>query len=128
MFGLKKKTNYGLELMIFLAKNFGKGPISLKEITKKKKLPYKFLEQIVIPLREAGVVGAKEGKGGGYFLPRKPSEISVAEIVEILEGPVEVGRCFACPIARVCGQKDFWGQVGDKVKEAIEGKTLADLT
>jgi len=128
MFGLKKKTNYGLELMIFLAKNFGKGPIALKEIAKKKKLPYKFLEQIVIPFRGAGLVEAKEGKGGGYFLTKKASEISVAEIVEILEGPVEVGRCFACPIARTCGQKDFWGQVGDKVREAIEGKTLADLT
>lgn len=128
MFGLKKKTNYGLELMIALAKNFSKGPISLKEIAQKKKLPYKFLEQIVIPLRESELVKAKEGKGGGYFLKRKPKEIAVAEIVEVLEGPVEVGRCLACPIAKVCGQKDFWGQVGEKVKEAIEGKTLADLT
>lgn len=128
MFGLKKKTNYGLELMIFLVKNFGKGPIALKEIAEKKKLPHKFLEQIVIPLREAGFIGAKEGKGGGYFLERKPKEISVAEIVEILEGPVEVGRCIACPIVKICGQKDFWGTVGDKVREAIEGKTLVDLT
>lgn len=127
MFGLKKKTNYGLELMIFLAKKFGQGPVALKEIAQKKKLPYKFLEQIAIPLRSAGLVEAKEGKGGGYFLKRKPEEISVAEIVEILEGPVEIGRCIACPIAKVCGQKDFWGQVGDKVRETIEGKTLADL-
>lgn len=127
MFGLKRKTNYGLELMTFLAKNIGKGPISLKSIAKKKKLPYKFLEQIVISLREAGLLEAKEGKGGGYFLTRKPSEISVAEMVEILEGPVEVGHCFGCPIARICGQKDFWGKVGDKVREAIEGKTLVDL-
>ena len=127
MFGLKKKTNYGLELMIFLGKNFGKGPIALKEVAKAKKLPFKFLEQIAIPLRESKLVEAKEGKGGGYFLKRKPKEISVAEIVEVLEGPVEVCQCFACPIANVCGQKDFWGEVGDKVKKAIEGKTLKDL-
>lgn len=129
MFGLKKQTNYGLELMIYLAKNFGQGPIALKEIAQKKKLPYKFLEQIVILLRGAGLVEAKEGKGGGYFLKRKPRKTSVAEIVEVLEGPVEVGRCVACPIAKICGdQKKFWGQVGNKVREAIEGKTLADLT
>ena len=64
---------------------------------------------------------------GGYFLKKKPREIPVAELVEILEGPVEVGRCLDCPIAKICGQKDFWGTVGDKVREAIEGKTLADL-
>lgn len=128
MFGLKKKTNYGLELMIYLAKNFGKGPIALKEIAQKKKLPHKFLEQIIISLREAGLVEAKEGKKGGYFLKKKPRGISVAKIVEILEGSVEVCHCFTCPIARDCSQKDFWGQVGDKVRKAIEGKTLADLT
>jgi len=128
MFGLKKKTNYGLELMLYLAKNFGKGPVTLREISQKKRLPYKFLEQIVIPLKNARLIESREGKGGGYFLKKKPEDISMTEIVEVLEGPVEVCQCFTCPIAKVCGQKDFWGQVGDKVKEAIEGKTLADLT
>lgn len=128
MFGLKKKTNYGLELMIFLAKRFGQGPVALKEIAQKKKLPYKFLEQIVVPLRKAGFLAAKEGKGGGYFLAKKPEEISLAEVVEVLEGPVEVGRCWVCPMARICGpQKDIWSKVGEKVRKTIEGKTLADL-
>ena len=128
MFGLKKKTNYGLELMIYLAKNFGKGPIALKTIARKKKLPYKFLEQIVISLRNSRLVEAKEGKTGGYFLARQPMKISIAEIIEVLEGPVEVGRCSACPMARICGsQKDFWSQVGEEVKKVVQGKTLSDL-
>lgn len=129
MFGLKKSTNYGLTLMIYLAKNFGQGPIALKEIAKKKKLPFKFLEQIAMSLRESKLVEAKEGKGGGYFLKKKPKDISVAEIVEILEGPVQIGQCFDCPMTSICGgQKDLWGEVGDKVKKAIEDKTLEDLT
>ena len=127
MFGLTKKTDYGLELMIALAKNFNKGSISLRKIAKAKKLPFKYLEQVVIPLREAGLIKAKEGKGGGYFLKKSPKKISVAQVVEILEGPVEVGACFGCPKATVCGQKDVWVEVRDKVKETIEGKTLADL-
>lgn len=128
MLGLKRKTNYGLELMIALAKNYQQGPTSLRKIAKEKKLPYKFLEQIVIPLREAELVKAKEGKGGGYFLKKDPAKVSLAEIVEVLEGPVKVGQCFACPMAQVCGdQKDVWSEVGEKVKETIEGKTLADL-
>jgi len=127
MFGLSKKTDYGMELMIALAKNYRQGLLSLRQIAKQKKLPFKYLEQVVIPLRESGLIKAKEGKGGGYFLKKSPKKISVAEIVEALEGPVEVGACFGCPKATICGQKDVWAEVGDKVKKTIEGKTLADL-
>jgi Rrf2 family protein len=127
MFGLSKKTDYGMELMITLAKNYRQGPLSLRQIAKQKKLPFKYLEQVAIPLRESGLIRAKQGKGGGYFLKKKPEKISVAEVVEILEGPVEVGYCAGCPKIADCGQKDVWTEVGDKVRETIEGKTLADL-
>lgn len=127
MFGLTKKADYGLELMIALAENYGQGPIPLRQIAKAKKLPFKYLEQVVVPLRESGLIEAKEGKGGGYFLKKSPKKISIGEIVEVLEGPVEVGYCLGCPKAAICGQKDIWVEVGDKVRETIEGKTLADL-
>ncbi|OGV89838.1 hypothetical protein A2Z41_03645 [Microgenomates group bacterium RBG_19FT_COMBO_39_10] len=127
MFGLTKKTDYGLELMIALAKNYGQGPIALRQIAKQKKLPFKYLEQVIVPLREIGLIEAKQGRGGGYFLKKQPQEVSVAEIVEILEGPVEIGACFGCPKAMICSQKDVWTEVGDKVRETIEGKTLKDL-
>jgi len=127
MFGLTKKADYGLELMIALAKNYDKGPVSLFKIAKEKKLPLKYLEQVVLNLRKAGLIKAKEGRGGGYFLKKKPKDISVAEVVEVLEGPVEVGACFGCPKATICGQRDVWVEVGDKVRETIEDKTLADL-
>lgn len=127
MFGLTKKADYGLELMIALAKNYDKGPVSLFKIAKEKKLPLKYLEQVVLNLRKAGLIKAKEGRGGGYFLKKKPKDISVAEVVEVLEGPVEIGACFGCPKATICGQRDVWVEVGDKVRETIEDKTLADL-
>lgn len=127
MFGLSKKTDYGMELMITLAKKYRQGPLSLRQIAKQKKLPFKYLEQVVMPLRESGLIGAKEGKGGGYFLKKSPKKISIAQIVEILEGPVEVGYCVGCPKAAICGQKDIWTEVGDKVRKTIEDKTLADL-
>lgn len=127
MFDISKKTDYGLELMIYLAKNFGQGPVSLKTIAKEKKLPFKFLEQVVTPLREAGLVAAKSGQRGGYFLKEKPENVSVAQIVELLEGPVQVGACFGCPKIADCGPKEVWAEVGDKVKKTIEGKTLKNL-
>ncbi len=127
MFGLTKKADYGLELMIYLAKNYDQGPISLRLVAKKKKLPFKFLEQVVTPLREANLIDAKEGRGGGYLLKKEPKKISIGEIVEVLEGPLEVGACLGCPKAQICGQKDVWTEVGDKVRKTIEDKTLADL-
>ncbi len=74
MFGLTKKADYGVELMIALAKNFGQGPLSLRQIAKDKKLPHKFLEQVVTPLREANLIDAKEGRGGGYYLKKNPKK------------------------------------------------------
>ena len=55
------------------------------------------------------------------------AKLKNGEIVEILEGPVKVGACFGCPQAAMCGQKDVWSEVGDKVRQTIEGKTLKDL-
>jgi Rrf2 family cysteine metabolism transcriptional repressor len=127
VFGLNKKTDYGLELMIALAKNFGHGPFSLRQIAKAKKIPFKSLEQIAMPLRDAGLIEAKEGRGGGYYLTKKPKKISVAEVVEVLEGPVMLGACFNCPKAAGCGQKDVWTEVGDKVRQTIRNKTIKDL-
>jgi Rrf2 family cysteine metabolism transcriptional repressor len=127
MFGLSKKVDYGLEMMVVLAENHGQGPLSLRQIAKKKHLPFKYLEQVAGPLREANLIKAKEGRKGGYFLKQLPSKISVAKIVGVLEGPVEVGFCAGCSKAAFCGQKDVWTEVGEKVRETIEEKTLADL-
>ena len=113
--------------MLYLAKDKTKKPISLKEIAKKKKLPLKYLEQVALKLKEAGFLVSKEGKGGGYILTFKPKEITVADIVEVLEGPVEVGSCAGCPSASLCGQKTVWQDLGEKVRETMEAKTLEEM-
>jgi Rrf2 family transcriptional regulator, cysteine metabolism repressor len=127
MFDLKKKTEYGLQLMIALARRYHQGPLSLRRIAKEEKLPYKFLEQLVFPLRLAGLVEAKEGKAGGYFLVKSPGKISVAQIIEVLEGPMQLGHCLDCPKASSCGQKDIWGEIGEKILQTMKNKTLKDL-
>lgn len=127
MLALTKNIDYGLDLMIVLGKNFNKGPVSLSKIAKEKKIPYKFLGKLALILKQAGLVEAKEGKGGGYFLKENPSKISVADVVEVLGGPIEVGHCSGCSRMSVCGQKDVWAEVGDKVRETIEEKSLKDL-
>jgi Rrf2 family transcriptional regulator, cysteine metabolism repressor len=127
MFDLKKKTEYGLQLMMALAKRYSQGPLSLRQLAKEEKLPYKFLEQLVLPLRIAGFLEAKEGKAGGYFLTKPPAKISVSQVVEALEGPMDLGHCLGCSKAGTCGQKDIWSEVGEKIRQAMKGKTLKDL-
>ena len=131
MFSLTKKTEYGLQLMVFLAKHFGQEPIPLKQIAKKKHLPYRFLSQVAQDLKKAGLVATKEGLGGGYLLAKKPSQIEVAKILEVLEGPIELVECLqqesACPWSAVCGQKAMFVQMKGSLKKIIESHTLADL-
>ncbi len=127
MFNLNKKVEYSLELLTFLAKQETKDPVGLKKIAEEKDLPYKYLEQIARELRDAGFINSKEGKGGGYFLADKPSNIAIADIVTVLTGPVTIGACAGCQQAAECGQQEVWSSVGDSLRQALAEKTLEDL-
>ena len=127
MFDLSKKTDYGIELMVALAKNYKRGFLSLREIAKEKKLPLKFLEQIAGQLRDAYLIEAKEGKGGGYFLADKPKNISLGEIIAVLEGQDIFAGCSGCPRAGLCSHEEVWSEVKQTVKTKMEDKTLEDL-
>ena len=126
MFDLNKKTEYGLELMLVLVKNYQQGPTALTKIAKDEKLPLKYLEQIANALKNHGLVEAKEGKNGGYFLTKNPQSISLVEIIEAIEGPSQ-SNCICCAKASTCSQKDLWAEVNASVKKTIRQKSLADL-
>jgi Rrf2 family protein len=128
MLSLNKKTDYGLRLMIALAKKYKKGPSSLKQMARENKLPFKFLEQAAFLLRVAGLIDSKEGKSGGYFLTKSPGKISMGTIIEALEGPVGFDHhCAGCPEFGLCGQKDVMDEVELQVKKTIKAKTLKEL-
>lgn len=131
MFELTKKTEYGLQLMTYLARNYQKKPISLKKVARIKKLPYRFLSQLASSLKKAGLVDSKEGSGGGYFLAKAPKKIAVADILEVLEGPIELIECLkkdaSCPWAGMCGQRAMFSQLKGMMKKVIQAHSLADL-
>ena len=127
MLSLNKKTDYGLRLMIALAKKYKKGPVSLRQLAKENKLPFKFLEQAAFLLKIAGLIDSKEGKNGGYSLTKSPAKISMGVVIEALEGPVGFDHCAGCPEFGLCGQKDVWDEVESQVKKTIKGKTLKEL-
>ena len=90
---LSTKIRYGTRAILELASRFGEGPIELKEIARSQEISIKYLEQVIIPLRTAGMVKSARGAKGGYSLAKPPSEICLFDVVETLEGPLYLVDC-----------------------------------
>lgn len=132
---LNKKTQYAFQALMYLAENQDKGPVLIAEIAATKKIPLKFLENILLELRKAGILESKKGKGGGYFLNLPPSKIRLADIIRKIDGPIAMlpcaslyfyERCSNCD-EKNCGLHDTMIEVRDATLKILEGKTVADL-
>ncbi|ATL47907.1 transcriptional regulator [Chitinophaga caeni] len=133
---LSKKTQYAFHALIHLAENSDKGPILISEIAKEKNISIKFLENILLELKNAGILGSKKGKGGGYYLMRTPKEIPLARIIRLLDGPIALlpcvslnyyERCENCRDETICGLHEVMSRVRDASLKILENKTLKDL-
>jgi len=129
------KGEYGVRLLVQLARRHGEGPVSLAEVAADEELPRAYLEQLVIPLREAGLVSSTRGARGGYALARPPVDITMAEALRALEGPLapmicaseEPGEVLACLRAGSCSVHVLWATVRDAIAGVLATTTLADL-
>lgn len=133
MFKISTKGDYGLLLLSALAEKTKEGRefVSLKEVAEAKKLSISYLSQIIIPLKEAGLVKSKEGRDGGYALARPAREITVMEILETLEGPVTPVRCCGnekakCGSEPMCNVKFTWQSAKALLIHFLRTKTLED--
>jgi Rrf2 family protein len=135
---LSKRGEYGLRAMIMLA---APGPdghpamVQIREISEREKIPAKFLEQILLTLKNAGLLHSKMGVGGGYHLSRPASEISLGHIVRILDGPLAPVKCVSlmayepcgCPDEETCGLRLAMGDVRNAIAEILDGTSLEDV-
>jgi Rrf2 family cysteine metabolism transcriptional repressor len=133
-FHVSTRGEYGMRLMVDLAKHWGQGTVSLHAVAEREDLPEAYLEQLVAALRKAGLVNGKRGAGGGYVLAREPSEITAGDVVRALEGPIEPQICTAegepivnCVREPDCGTRAVWLKLQDSIAKALDGMTLADL-
>lgn len=121
---ISTKGRYGLTIMIELAKHHGEGPIPLRQIAAEKDLSEAYLEQLVSPLRNAGLVKSVRGAYGGYMLAHKPNEISAADVIRVLEGPIQ-------PVEGIeneeAPQRELWMRIRDAVKNVLDTTTIEDL-
>lgn len=128
------RGEYGVRAMVALAHYHGNKPVALTTIAKDSHVPAPYLEQLIAPLRRAGLVESRRGAQGGYQLARPPAEIRVGDIYRIMEGPVAPMDCVSedetdqtCPLIPNCETRPVWLAVRDSIVGAIDSITLADL-
>ena len=136
---LSKRGEYGLRAMIHLAntqKHSPGGMVLIKDISVQEKIPTKYLEQILLALKNAGLLHSKMGIGGGYYLAKAPEQINLGKIIRVLDGPLAPIRCVSqmayepcgCPDEETCGLRMVMGDVRDAVAKILDNTTLEDVT
>jgi Rrf2 family transcriptional regulator, cysteine metabolism repressor len=128
------RGEYGVRAMVALAHHYGEGSISIAAVAKESSVPYAYLEQLIVPLRKAGLVESRRGAQGGYRLTRSPELIGVGEVYRVMEGPVAPMDCVSedpadqtCPLIDGCETRPVWLRVRDSIVDALDSMTLADL-
>ena len=133
---LTRKSKYGLKALLLLAEDAERGPVLISELADRQKLPKKFLEAILLELKRAGLLHSKKGKGGGYVLGRKPGEITVGQVIRVLEGPLALTpcvshtayrRCDECLDEATCAVRLAMKEVRDATADILDNMTLAGL-
>jgi Rrf2 family transcriptional regulator, cysteine metabolism repressor len=121
---ISTKGRYGLTIMIELAKNHGEGPTSLKSIAQANDLSEHYLEQLIAPLRNAGLVKSIRGAYGGYILADTPSKITSGDVIRVLEGPITLVEGIE---NEEPAQRELWIRIRDAIKSVLDHTTLEDL-
>ncbi len=137
---LSKRGEYGLRAMIALAEPAEKSDalqmMQIKEISLREQISAKFLEQILLTLKNAGLLHSKMGVGGGYYLARSAKEITLGQIFRVLDGPVAPIKCVSqmayepcgCPDEKTCGLRLAMGDVRNAIADILDNTSLADVT
>ncbi len=130
---LSTKGRYGLKAMFELSMHYGEGPVALKNIAENQKLSEYYLEQLFATLRKARLVTSVRGAQGGYMLASDPKNITVGDIIRVLEGPMVPSDCVikeepaACERAEYCVTKVVWEKIRDSFNDVVDSITLGDM-
>lgn len=133
---LSNKTRYAILALTKLAREFGKGPVQIREIAESEKIPQRYLENILLELRKLGILGSKLGRDGGYFLLKKPGEVTLSDIVRHFEGTIALLYCVSekayqpcefCKDEATCQIKRVFKEVRDTTYDILSRNSLDAL-
>lgn len=129
---LSKKAKYGLKALIILGERYGKEPVLISEISEVEQIPKKFLESILLDLKNKGYLQSKSGRNGGYWLIKKPKEIFLGDVVRLLDGPLAPMQCASltayapcsdCDV-NICKVRFLMKDVRDAISNILDKRTL----
>jgi Rrf2 family protein len=133
---LSKKAKYAINALVYLAKESRGQPIQISRIAESENIPRKFLEAILLDLRNAGILSSKKGKTGGYYLHQDPSDINIAEVVRLFDGAIALlpcvahkyyERCEECRDEAVCGIRSVFAEVRAETVNMLKKATLTEI-
>ena len=128
---LSTKSRYGTRLMLDMAQHYQDGPIHLANVAKRQGISVKYLEQIISPLKKADYIRSVRGPKGGHALARPPEEITVGEIVALLEDSASLAACsdnpMVCERSSICPTRYIWQEAAQAMFAKLQSITLADL-
>jgi Rrf2 family iron-sulfur cluster assembly transcriptional regulator len=128
---LSTKSRYGTRLMLDMAQHYQDGPIHLANVAKRQGISVKYLEQIIIPLKKAHYIQSVRGPKGGYILAKRPEEITVGEIVALLEDGASLAECSdndkTCERSPICLTRRIWKEAARAMFDKLHSMTLADV-
>ena len=128
---LSTRGRYGTRLMLELAKNYGKGPISMSDISRNLDIPIKYLEQLIIPLKKADLINSVRGPKGGHMLAKSPDEINLWNVLTLLETKFSFVDCLAdknaCESTATCPIRPIWGEAFKGMTKLFRETSLRDV-
>jgi Rrf2 family protein len=133
---LTNKAKYALRALFALSEKYDEGPVLISDLAEQEGIPKKFLELILLELKNHGILQSKKGKGGGYFLGRTPDLIHLGQVIRIVDGPLAplpcvsqtaYRRCDECEDELTCGVRMVMKEVRDATSKILDGTTLADV-
>ncbi len=130
---LSKKCKYAIHALVYLAERYQEGPVHIQEIAEEQHIPKKFLEAILLELRNAKILHSKKGKGGGYYLYKKPEDVSLTEIIRLMDGAIALLPCVSlnyyepceeCRDEKTCAIRHAFLGVRDETLRILSETTL----
>jgi Rrf2 family protein len=130
---LSKKCKYAIHALVYLAERYQHGPVHIQEIADQQRIPKKFLEAILLELRNAKILHSKKGKGGGYYLYKAPQEVALIDVVRLMDGAIAMLPCVSlnyyepceeCKDEKTCGIRDTFLGVRDNTLRILMESTL----
>jgi Rrf2 family protein len=131
---LSQKTRYALHALIVLAQHDGEQPMQIAEVAEEARVPRKFLEQILVDLKRRGIVRSQRGRAGGYFIGKPAKEISFADVIRTIDGPLALAPCVSvtayhkcddCVDEATCSIRKVLMAARDATADVLESRTIA---